>query len=122
MTVLDAVDLKTRSNGLNKVEPAENGQPRGSRCRPVLQRQQRQSSEETTESGRSIGNVHFKEDPEYFEDSKAVRVGIYDPVKNVVSEPNNKEYNSPSKRQGIAKSIYAILQSVTETESDAIVI
>ena len=34
--------------------------------RPVLQRQQRQSSEETNESGRSA-NVHFKEDPEYFE-------------------------------------------------------
>ena len=34
--------------------------------RPVLQRQQRQSSEET-ESSSVKGNVHFKEVPEYFE-------------------------------------------------------
>ena len=34
--------------------------------RPVLQRQQRQSSEDTEVSSLR-GNVHFKEDPEYFE-------------------------------------------------------
>ena len=33
---------------------------------------------------------------------KNVRVGIYDPVKNVVSEDYSKEYN-PSKIQGLAQ-------------------
>ncbi len=59
--------------------------------RPVLQRQQRQSSEETTtESVKSSANVHFKEDPEYFEPQPRK---IYDPVKTVVSLKNS----SPSK-------------------------
>ena len=56
----------------------------GQSRRPVLQRQQRQSSEETNESGRSA-NVHFKEDPEYFEDktSSNVKSDIYESLKKV---------------------------------------
>ena len=38
--------------------------------RPLLQRQQRQSSEETEVSSLR-GSVHFKEDPEYFENAAA---------------------------------------------------
>ena len=55
-------DLKNLSHDLHTSGKKAGGTSR----RPVLQRQQRQSSEETTESGRSA-NVHFKEDPEYFE-------------------------------------------------------
>ena len=62
--------------------------------RPVLQRQQRQSSEET-EGGSTKGNVHFKEAPEYFEDNQkqlahGPRHGIYDTLKNVVTEADYK--------------------------------
>ena len=38
--------------------------------RPLLQRQQRQSSEETEVSSLR-GSVHFKEDPEYFDNAAA---------------------------------------------------
>lgn len=71
--------------------------------RPVLQRQQRQSSEESTKS-----NVHFKEDPEYFEVDNAAsivcsrRAGIYDPVRNVVSEQKKLTATSTSHQQGLA--------------------
>ena len=57
--------------------------------RPVLQRQQRQSSEESGTSSVK-GNVHFKDVPEYFEDNRkpigGQRHGIYDTLKNVVTE------------------------------------
>lgn len=82
--------------------------------RPLLQRQQRQSSEESTKS-----NVHFKEDPEYFEVDNASasspassivrsarRPGIYDPVRNVVSEQKNLTSlaaTSTHQTQGLAR-------------------
>ena len=57
--------------------------------RPVLQRQQRQSSEESGTSSIK-GNVHFKDVPEYFEENRkpigVPRHGIYDTLKNVVTE------------------------------------
>ena len=64
--------------------------------RPVLQRQQRQSSEESGTSSIK-GNVHFKDVPEYFEDNRkppigGQRHGIYDTLKNVVTE--KAEYKS----------------------------
>ena len=60
-------DLKNLSHDLHTSGKKTSGHGAGGTSRrPVLQRQQRQSSEETTESSRSA-NVHFKEDPEYFE-------------------------------------------------------
>ena len=70
---LPQADLKNRSSAIAENPAAGQRTQQQQRCRPVLQRQQRQSSEETTESGRSA-NVHFKEDPEYFEPTgKAAR-------------------------------------------------
>ena len=69
----------------------------GQSRRPVLQRQQRQSSEETNESGRSA-NVHFKEDPEYFEEK------ISSSVKSDICE-------SLQKAKGASKTAASMVQS-----------
>ena len=58
---------KSSSTDSDQVGGGGAGQPAAiHKRRPVLQRQQRQSSEDTEVSSLR-GNVHFKEDPEYFE-------------------------------------------------------
>ena len=77
-----------KSSSTESSDPQQRGVNNSKRHRPVLQRQQRQSSEETETSLR--GNVHFKEAPEYFEVAQKNAAGTsrtaYDLVKNVVSE------------------------------------
>ena len=56
------------SEQVNKAVASQKRPPR-----PVLQRQQRQSSEESNRSA----NVHFKEDPEYFEVRMSLAQSVY---------------------------------------------